>query len=278
MQFTRQTCSKLNHQNYSKLSESGAFKANPAFKVTFWPSYLPLFIWCYKQQAKILELYFLQLYIWPYGLILLVSYYGIFIEKFPFYHLHLFVNVMCITLCVRLFHSFTFITLCQTLILRLHQPDCVVDLSPVQAPLHPGGLLVDLRQIFHVPVLGLHLLLQARAPPGPSVLWQGFEQRREDAAVRVGEVVQRAGGGQRRCEQRAAAGDQQQEGDRAEITKGGWHQHLFSHDKQHKNNTGQKSGRLSAESSRSTRPRGCRCWSTRAGVCNQLHHSCDLIR
>lgn len=107
----------------------------------------------------------------------------------------------------------TCITFCKTFILWLDQSDCVVDIIPVQTPMHSGRLLVNLGQIFHVLVLRFHLLPQAWVPPRPAVLRQSFEQRGEDAAIRVlGEVVQvvqRIRAGKRGSNQWAAAVDQQ---------------------------------------------------------------------
>lgn len=116
----------------------------------------------------------------------------------------------------------TCITLRKTFILWLDQSDCVVDGIPVQTPLHSGGLLVNLREVSHVPVLGFYLSLQSWVPPRPSVLRKGLEQRGEDTAVRVGKViqfVQRIRGSQRVSQQRAAAGEQQQEENSAETTE-----------------------------------------------------------
>lgn len=117
----------------------------------------------------------------------------------------------------------TFVTLCQALILWLDQSDSVVDFAPVHTPLHSGGLLVNLRQIFHVPVLGFELFLQTGVPPRPPVLRQSFQQWGEDAVVLVGEVRQgvlRVRGRRGGRNQREAAGDEQQQSDSAKTTKG----------------------------------------------------------
>lgn len=117
----------------------------------------------------------------------------------------------------------TFVTLCQALILWLDQSDSVVDVAPVHTPLHSGGLLVNLCQIFHVPVLGFELFLQTGVPPRPPVLRQSFQQRGEDAVVLVGEVgqcVRRVSGRPEWRNQLEAAGDKQQQSDSAKTTKG----------------------------------------------------------
>lgn len=125
---------------------------------------------------------------------------------------------------------FTCVALWKTLVLWLDQSNRVAPSPPVQACLHPGGLLVNVRQIFHVPFLGFHLPPQLRVPPRLSVFRQSLQQRGEDAVVRVGEIpqaVQIIAGGSRRREQRPAAGDQHQKGYHARATEGSWHQHLF---------------------------------------------------
>lgn len=126
----------------------------------------------------------------------------------------------------------------ETLLLGPDQSHCVVDPGPVRAPLHPGGPLVNIRQVLHVPVIGSRLLPRARVPPRPPVLGQGLEQRGEDAAVRVREAAraaQRAGGSRRGGpDRRAAAGDQRQQAGRAEEAKDSRSRHLLFHCKQRK--------------------------------------------
>lgn len=119
-------------------------------------------------------------------------------------------------------HLLTRAALYHTFILGFDQSDGVVDLVSDNTPLPPGGLLVNLRQVPHVPALGLHLPPLTWVPPGSSVLRQGSQQRGEDAAVRVGELVrgeERVGGG--RDEQRHVAVDQKQQQNTAEAADGG---------------------------------------------------------
>lgn len=129
------------------------------------------------------------------------------------------------------FHVLTSVSLCQTLLLGFDESDGVVVFTSLGAP-------VNSAQILHVPVLRFHLPPQARVPPGPPVLRQSSEQRGQDAAVRVGEVLQAGqgvggGGGERREAAGERGEEEEEERDGAETTSG--HQCLFSHHREVQN-------------------------------------------